>query len=226
MTNKIDCKWCGKGFVSERTLSVHMCVKKRRWADREMSHIRLAHRAFQMFYEMNTTAKTSKSMEDFILSQYYEAFVKFGRACQVNEWLEPEKYTQYLIKSGIKLKQWTSDKEYDKYLKQYVKREPGLRALERTIIYLADWAKDTDSDWQNYFGDVSPSRAVHDIRSAKISPWVLYLSETGDKILERLNSEQVEMIEDIIDPPFWMKLFNSNKEEVNQIKQACKEAKI
>lgn len=226
MTNKIDCKWCGKGFVSERTLSVHMCVKKRRWADREMSHIRLAHRAFQMFYEMNTTAKTSKSMEDFILSQYYEAFVKFGRACQVNEWLEPEKYTQYLIKSGIKLKQWTSDKEYDKYLKQYVKREPGLRALERTIIYLADWAKDTDSDWQNYFGEVSPSRAVHDIRSAKISPWVLYLSETGDKILERLNSEQVEMIEDIIDPPFWMKLFNSNKEEVNQIKQACKEAKI
>lgn len=226
MTNKIDCKWCGKGFVSERTLSVHMCVKKRRWADREMSHIRLAHRAFQMFYEMNTTAKTSKSMEDFILSQYYEAFVKFGRACQVNEWLEPEKYTQYLIKSGIKLKQWTSDKEYDKYLKQYVKREPGLRALERTIIYLADWAKDTDSDWQNYFGEVSPSRAVHDIRSAKISPWVLYLSETGDKILERLNSEQVKMIEDIIDPPFWMKLFNSNKEEVNQIKQACKEAKI
>lgn len=203
-----------------------MCVKKRRWADREMSHIRLAHRAFQMFYEINTTAKTSKSMEDFILSQYYEAFVKFGRACQVNEWLEPEKYTQYLIKSGIKLKQWTSDKEYDKYLKQYVKREPGLRALERTIIYLADWAKDTENDWQNYFGEVSPSRAVHDIRSAKISPWVLYLSETGDKILERLNSEQVEMIEDIIDPPFWMKLFNSNKEEVNQIKQACKEAKI
>lgn len=226
MTEKIDCKWCGKGFVSERTLSVHMCVKKRRWADREMSHIRLAHRAFQMFYEINTTAKTSKSMEDFILSQYYEAFVKFGRACQVNEWLEPEKYTQYLIKSGIKLKQWTSDKEYDKYLKQYVKREPGLRALERTIIYLADWAKDTENDWQNYFGEVSPSRAVHDIRSAKISPWVLYLSETGDKILERLNSEQVEMIEDIIDPPFWMKLFNSNKEEVNQIKQACKEAKI
>jgi hypothetical protein len=175
---------------------------------------------------MNTTAKTSKSIEDFILSQYYEAFVKFGRACQVNEWLEPEKYTQYLIKSGIKLKQWTSDKEYDKYLKQYVKREPGLRALERTIIYLADWAKDTENDWQNYFGEVSPSRAVHDIRSAKISPWVLYLSETGDKILERLNSEQVEMIEDIIDPPFWMKLFNSNKEEVNQIKQACKEAKI
>ena len=33
----LDCKWCGKSFMSERTLAAHMCVKKRRWADREMS---------------------------------------------------------------------------------------------------------------------------------------------------------------------------------------------
>ena len=68
-----------------------MCVKKRRWADRDMSHIRLGHRAFQMFYEMNTSAKQPKSMEDFIMSQYYEAFVKFGRSCMTHEWLEPRK---------------------------------------------------------------------------------------------------------------------------------------
>lgn len=34
------------------------------------------------------------------------------------------------------------------------------------------------------------------------------------------------MIQDVIDPPFWMKLFTANKEEANEIKQACKEAKI
>ena len=203
-----------------------MCVKKRRWADREMSHIRLAHRAFQMFYELNTTAKTSKTIEDFIVSPYYEAFVKFGRACQFNEWLEPEKYTEHLIKESVKLKQWTTDKEYDKYLKTYVRKEPGIRALERTIIYLASWGKENNNDWQNYFTDVSPARAVHDLRSAKVSPWVLYLSETGDQLLQRFSSEQVKMIEDIIEPPFWMKLFTANKEEVNEIKRACKDAKI
>lgn len=222
----MECKWCGKSFVSERTLSVHMCVKKRRWADREMSHIRLAHRAFQMFYELNTTAKTSKTIEEFIVSPYYEAFVKFGRACQFNEWLEPEKYTEYLIKEGIKLKQWTTDKEYDKYLKTYVRKEPGIRALERTIVYLAKWSEESGNDWQDYFKSVSPSRAVHDLRSAKISPWVLYLCETGDALLERFNSEQVKMIEDIIDPPFWMKLFAQNKEEVAEIKQACQGANL
>ena len=103
----LDCKWCGKSFMSERTLAAHMCVKKRRWADREMSHIRLAHRAFQMFYEINTTAKNPKTMEEFIKSQYYEAFVKYGRACQVNEWLEPERYTEHLILSLIHISEPT-----------------------------------------------------------------------------------------------------------------------
>lgn len=222
----MECKWCKKSFKSETTLAVHMCVKKRRFADKDMSHIRLAHRAFQIFYEINTSAKTPKTMEDFIVSQYYEAFVKYGRACTVNEWLDPVRYTEHLIKTGVKLKQWASDKEYDKYLKTYVRKEPGLKALERTVIYLAGWGEENQEPWQDYFIKVSPSRAVYDLRSAKVSPWILYLSESGDKLLERFNSEQVKMIQDVIDPPFWMKLFTANKEEANEIKQACKEAKI
>ena len=68
---------------------------------------------------------------------------------------------------------------------------------------------------------MSPSRAVHDIRSAKISPWVIYLSQTGDLLLQKFNDEQVALIKDFIDPPFWMKLFSNNKEEVKEIKSAC-----
>ena len=57
----MKCKWCGKEFKSEKTLAVHMCVKKRRFADKDMSHIRLSHRAFQMFYEINTIKKRFKA---------------------------------------------------------------------------------------------------------------------------------------------------------------------
>lgn len=222
----MECKWCKKSFKSEQTLAVHMCVKKRRFADKEMSHIRLSHRAFQLFYELNTSATKPKTIEDFILSPYYESFVKFGRACQVNEWLEPEKFTEWLIKNGVKLKQWVSDTQYDKFLKEYVRKEPGLKALERSIIYLAEWSKDNNQRWQTYFTTVSPSRAVFDLRAGKISPWVLYLSETGGSLLERFNDEQIKMIDEIIDPPFWMKLFSHNVEEVKEIKQTCKEANL
>ena len=233
MTNQLKtslesntCKWCGKNFKSERTLSVHMCVKKRRFADKDMTHVRLGYRVFQMFYELNTTASKSKSIEDFITSQYYEGFVKFGRSCIRNEYLDPEKFAEWLIKNGKKLKDWSSDTLYDEYLLEYVKKESGMRALERNIIYLASWAEENECAWQDYFTKVSPSRAVYDIRSAKISPWLLYLSVTGDNLLNNLNSEQVKMIQHIIDANFWMKLFTKNKEEVREVKNTCQLAGI
>ena len=220
------CKWCGKTFMSERTLAAHMCIKKRRWADKDLTHTRLGYRVFQMFYEMNTTAKNPKTQEEFIQSQYYEGFVKFGRSCLTNEYLQPDQFAEWLIKTGKKLKDWSKDSLYDEFLLTYVKKEPGMKALERNIIYLDTWANENGTQWQEYFKEVSTPRAVHDIRSAKISPWLIYLSETGDSLLTRLNDEQVKMIEHIIEANFWMKLFVQNKEEVAEVKKACEVAGI
>lgn len=222
----LTCKWCSKAFSSERTLSAHMCVKKRRWADRDMTHTRLGYRVFQMFYEMNTTVSKPKSQEDFIRSQYYEGFIKFGRSCIRNEYLNPEQFAEWLIKNGKKLADWSKDKLYDEYLLEYVKKEPGMKALERTITYISKWSEETEQEWNKYFEAVTTPRAVHDIRAAKVSPWVLYLSVTGDKLLERFSDEQVEMIQHIIDATFWMKVFSNNKEEVKVIKDTCEVAKI
>jgi hypothetical protein len=115
---------------------------------------------------------------------------------------------------------------YNEFLLEYVKKETGLRALERSVLYLAQWAEDNDSDWQDYFKIVSAPRAVHDIRAAKISPWLLYLSDTGDQLLTRFSSEQVKMINDIIDAKFWMKVFAKNQEEVEEVQAACEAAGI
>ncbi len=226
LESKPTCKWCGKSFMSERTLSAHMCVKKRRWADKDLTHTRLGYRVFQMFYELNTAASKPKSQEDFIRSQYYEGFTKFGRSCIRNEYLHPEKFAEWLIKNSKKLKDWCKDSLYDEFLLGYVKKEPGMKALERSIMYLNEWATENNKEWTRYFYEVSTPRAVHDIRSAKISPWVLFLSESGDQLLTRFSDEQVKMIEHVIDATFWMKVFAQNKEEVKTIKETCQVAKL
>jgi len=220
------CKWCEKEFRNERTLSAHMCPKKRRWADRDMTHIRLGYRVFQMFYELNTAASKPKSMEDFIRSQYYEGFTKFGRACVRNEYMNPEAFAEWLIKKGKKLSDWTKDAIYDEYLLEYVKREPGLKAMERTVRYLTEWSLESGKEWNNYFCEVSTNRAVYDLRAAKISPWVLYLSDTGDQLLTRLNGEQVKMINNIIDANYWMNLFSNEAEQVKEVSAMCEAATI
>jgi hypothetical protein len=179
-----------------------------------------------MFYDMSVMNSKPKSLEDFIRSQYYEGFTKFGRACIFNEWLYPEKYAEHLIKNGVKLADWSKDKIYDKYLLEYVKRETGLRAMERTIMYLTDWATETGKPWQDYFKVVSTNRAVYDIRAGKISPWLLYLSETGDQLLTRFSEEQVKMIDEIRDPNFWLKIFKENTTEVAEVQDMCEAAGI
>ena len=224
MSDDLTCKWCDKSFRTERTLAAHMCPRKRRWADRDMTHVRLAYRTFQMFYEMNTNSSKPKTMEDFIRSQYYEGFTKFGRSCIRNEYMDPEKFAEWLIREGKKLQDWNKDKMYNDYLLEFVKKEPGMRALERTITYFASWAEENNTDFNQYFRTVSTPRAVHDIRSAKVSPWVLHLSESGVELLGRMSNEQVEMIKPLIDTKFWVRVFTKSKEETDEVEAMCIQA--
>lgn len=224
--NELVCRWCDKEFRSERTLSAHMCVKKRRWADRDMTHTRLAFRVFQLFYELNTAASKPKAPEDFVRSQYYEGFVKFGRSCVRNQYLDPEAFAEWLIRNSKKLADWCKDTVYEEYLLEYVKKEPGARALERTILYLAEWSTESGSAWQDYFRVVSTPRAVHDIRAARISPWLIYLSDSGDSLLTRFSDEQVHMVSGLIDAKFWMRVFAHNAEQVDLVRSTCEQAGI
>lgn len=203
-----------------------MCPKKRRWADKDMTHVRLAYRVFQMFYDITTTSTKQKTQEDFIRSQYYEAFTKFGRSCVRNEYLDPIRFSEWLIRNGKRLSDWSKDRVYDEYLLDYVKREPGMKAMERTILYLSEWAEETSNDWQEYFVKVSVNRAVYDIRSAKISPWLLYLSNTGEKLLTRMNDEHIKMVDHIIDAAFWMDVFKQNQSEMQEVQSMCEQAGI
>ena len=224
MSDELTCKWCDKSFRTERTLAAHMCPRKRRWADRDMTHVRLAYRTFQMFYEMNTNSSKPKTMEDFIRSQYYEGFTKFGRSCIRNEYMDPEKFAEWLIRTGKKLQDWNKDKMYNDYLLEFVKKEPGMRALERIITYFASWAAENDTDFNEYFRTVSTPRAVHDIRSARVSPWVIHLSESGVELLARMSNEQVEMIKPLIDTKFWVNVFMKSKEETDEVEAMCTQA--
>ena len=224
MSDDLTCKWCDKSFRTERTLAAHMCPRKRRWADRDMTHVRLAYRTFQMFYDLNTNSSKPKTMEDFIRSQYYEGFTKFGRSCIRNEYMDPEKFAEWLIREGKKLQDWNKDQMYNDYLLEFVKKEPGMRALERTITYFATWAEENATDFNQYFRTVSTNRAVHDIRSAKVSPWVLHLSESGVELLSRMNAEQIEIIKPLINVEFWVRVFTKSKEETDEVEAMCTQA--
>ena len=97
------------------------------------------------------------------------------------------------------------------------KKEPAQRGIVRSIQCMEKWALEKETDWHNYFRAVSPQLAIHHIRGGKVSPWLIFLSESGQNLWANLNEEQITLIKDIADPTFWRRIFLKNPEEVTLV---------
>ena len=113
LKKSLKCKYCEKSFSTEKTLIAHMCVKKQRFKDKDTPGARLGFRAFQRFYELSVRSKTPKTELDFIKSQYYTSFVKFGRHLIALDPIASEEYLDFLIKNAIETASIIAKKSMD-----------------------------------------------------------------------------------------------------------------
>lgn len=220
------CGYCGKSFAREKTLSVHVCEPKRRHLSKNEKHVQMALLTYQRFYEIGQKAQKKKTFDEFVSSPYYNAFVKFGSFMSNANPLYPEKFIDFVIKSGVKLDHWCRDELYDTYLQELIKIEPADGAIQRSIQTMMDWADDKEAAWNHYFSYVNLNRATYDIKEGKISPWVLLNSKSGKDMLQKMNDEQLEIVSPIIDPIFWKKRFKALPADVELVREVVREAKI
>jgi len=224
--DQFECKYCGKKFAREKTLTVHVCEQKRRHLSKNDKHVQMALLTYQRFYELTQTHNGKKTFDEFAKSPYYNAFVKFGSFMSNVNPIYPEKFIDFVIKSGVKLDHWCRDELYDTYIEELLKIEPADGAIQRTIQTMMDWADDKQASWNHYFSYVNLNRATHDIRDGKISPWLLLNSKTGKEMLKKLNDEQLEIIGPTINPQYWVKRFKNLPADVELVKEVIAEAKI
>jgi hypothetical protein len=212
--------------MKEKTLYAHMCENKRRAMQKDEKRVQAGFMAFNKFFRMTQAAKKDKTYEDFCKSPYYNAFVKFGSFINNVLPLYPEKFMDYVIKSGVKLDHWCRDELYDSYLFDMIKSEPVESAVQRSIQTMMEWGDISQAEFNHYFNYVNLNRAVHDIRNGKISPWILLNCRGGKDLLNKFNNDQLDMIAPAFDLPFWLKKFKAVPADVALVKEICKEAGI
>ena len=226
MVDLNTCTYCGKFFTHERTLQVHVCEPKRRHLQKNEKWVQNGFMVFQRFYEIHQHNVKPKTYEEFCKSAYYNAFIKFGRFIMHINPLYPEKYTDYVILSKVKLDFWARDDLYEAYLVDTLKAEPVEAALRRSIATMMDWAEEQNVQWSDYFRLVNTPRAVEHIRQGKISPWILLGCSAGKKMLNLFTDEQLQITQRFINPEYWSDKFKGYPADHLFVQETAKEARI
>ena len=221
-----DCVHCGKAFMKEKTLVAHMCEQKRRALQRDEKRVQAGYMAYNRFFQLTQNAKKLKSYEDFCKTAYYNAFVKFGSFVNNVNPLYPDKFIDFVIKSGVRLDDWCRDALYEKYLYEMLKVEPVEAAVQRSIATMLEWSDEHKAEYTHYFLYVNLNRAVHDIKNGKISCWLMLNCKSGKDMLGKFSDEQLEMIAPAFDLPYWLKKFKENPADASLVKEICKETGI
>lgn len=220
------CVHCGKSFMKEKTLVAHMCEGKRRSLQKDEKRVVVGLMTYNRFYQLTQNAKKPKTYEEFCKSSYYNAFVKFGSFVNNINPLYPEKFIDFVIKSGVKLDHWCRDELYESYLYEMLKIEPVESAVQRSLQTMMEWGDASQAQFNHYFNYVNYNRAVNDIRNGKISPWLILNCKSGKTMVSQFNDEQLDLIAPAFDVVFWNKKFKQAPADVELVKDVCRETKI
>jgi len=218
------CEYCKKTFARETSIAVHMCEPKRRRLNKDEPGVRMGFQAYIRFYETMQGSARNKTHDDFCESAYYRAFVKFGHYCVNTRVVAPDRFMTWLLKEQKKIDHWCSDRVYTEYLMQYLLVEAVNDALARAIEYSMRWSEETGNpshDWLRYGNTHALCYAV---TAGRVSPWVIYNSESGQKFLSELLAQQVAIVWPYIDSDAWQKKFHDYPADQEYAKEILKQA--
>lgn len=201
------CQYCDKTFQKETSLAVHVCEVKKRFQSQHDRGVQLGLQAYLQFYKMTQGSAKLKTFDDFARSAYYKAFVKFGRYCVDIRAINPSRFIDWVLKQNKKIDHWCRDTVYTEYLISYLQVESVDDALTRAIEFGIDWQEKTGNSANDCLRYGNTNAMCYAVTTGRISPWVIYNSESGQKFLNELTSEQVAMIWPYINADVWKKKF-------------------
>ena len=221
---KYTCQFCKKDFVKETSLTVHSCEPRRRRQERSERGVELGFQAYIKFYEMTQGSAKLKTYDDFCSSPYYKAFVKFGRYCVSILAINPARFMEWVLKQNKKIDHWCSDTVYTEYLAFYLRVENVNDALARAMEFGIDWSEKTGNPPHDCLRYGGTNAMVYAVTAGRISPWIIFNSESGQHFLSELNQEQIAIVYPYIDVDHWQKRFQDYPADQEYAKDILKQA--
>lgn len=216
---KFGCEFCKREFLRESTIQRHICEYKHRWLEKDRHGNRIGFQSWLQFYKKNSPGKKNRTYLEFIKSAYYTAFVKFGTYCTEVNVINVSRYADWLLKNQIRIDAWNSDETYTKFLIEYLREEDPLDAISRSVETTAALSLTENIQCSDFLRYGNRHKICYAITNGKISPWMLYQSESGTQFLSELDETQVKMVIDYINPELWAIKFRRDAKSAIQVKE-------
>jgi hypothetical protein len=201
-----------------------VCEQKRRYQDREEPGVRLGLQAYLRFYEMTQGSAKLKTFDDFAKSPYYRAFVKFGRHCVAIRAVNTARFIDWVVEKNKKIDHWCRDSVYAEYLAEYMRKESVNDALARAIEYSIDWSETHEHPAQDCLRYGNSNAVAYAVSTGRISAWVLYNCDSGQRLLDDLDQEQIAIVWPWIDPEFWQRKFRDYPADQEYAREMLRQA--
>lgn len=221
---KFHCPYCKKDFLRENSLINHMCEKKRRFFNKDEKYVKLGFLAYQKFYAIQYSGRKLPTYEDFSNSKFYTSFTAFGRYILDVNALRPEGFIEFVIKTGVPLKNWTLPVVYETYVRELTKKMTPEMALEQGILLAQQWSQESAEPWNDFFRKIHPNLAVQWIRTGRINPWFLYAAPSSKDLFDRMSDEQMGLVSEYLDPKVWKARMKVHKSDFDWVRKQLVEA--
>lgn len=197
-----ECNFCNR---KHRT----PCKFQERMSISDSKEFRIALHLFDEFNKSIHYGRLKKvDNESFVKSKFFEDFLKLSVfITELN--IEPLPYYKWLLENRKPSNKWDSNVYYKEYLEQTLLQESIASGFVRTLEWIASENKDNIKE---YLDGISSSKLVHCIQTGKISPWFLYSTNAGKKMLGKLCNEEKKILSKIINDGYWdVKIRNNSK---------------
>lgn len=178
-----------------------------------------AYDLFSFWYAYNAFAHKTKKFEEFARSPYFKIFVDLVGYCERAGVTSAREYLRWLTDKRVASKLWMLDATLKAHRAELHKREDAVSATVRCVDRIVIWCGQRATDPSAFFDVIGPGELVQWIKTGKMTPWVLLISEQGESALAELSDEQMHALSASLDVGYWIGVFQEKPEVVEEAKQ-------
>jgi hypothetical protein len=215
------CHYCTRRFGNESIFMRHECEQKKR-AYEIASPVGQAGFIHYTAW-MKLKKFKAQSIDAFMSSRYYRAFLRFAEMVITAGISKPERYIQLMVDGGITPDLWHRDQCYKMYLDWMDNQEDPLSQVASSIMCLMDLAEKEEVDYRKIVEHLGAQRILSLIGQRKLSPWFLLHSSAVQAFLKGLDPEHLKNFDRAINIGAWVERLQENKDIRAEIKQVITE---